>query len=143
MKIANLSLGTGLEMADERAITAVLIRYAIGIDQRDWTLFRSCFSEDFEADYGTFGKWRGPREITEYMQAAHLDIGATLHRITNVSVWRQAGEVRARSYVDALLMPAKPGGPINRGIGVYHDCLVRTGEGWQISRRMFEAVLLR
>lgn len=134
---------TALDLADERAITAVLLRYATGIDMRDWPLFRSCFSEDFEADYGSFGKWRGPREITEYMQAAHLAVGPTLHRITNVSIWRHAGEVRARSYVDALLMPAKAGGPINRGIGAYHDCLARTGEGWRISRRTFAPVLLQ
>ncbi|TVV77180.1 nuclear transport factor 2 family protein [Sphingomonas solaris] len=141
--MANLRLTKGVDAVDERAITTILIRYATGIDTRDWALFRTCFSEDFEADYGVFGKWRGPREITEYMRAAHLDMGRTLHRITNISIWRQADEVQARSYVDALLMPAKSGGPVNRGIGAYDDRFVRTSEGWQISRRMFDPVLLR
>jgi len=41
---------------DVRADVAdVLVRYATGIDQRDWALFRTCFTEDCEADYGGIG----------------------------------------------------------------------------------------
>ena len=31
-------------------VAEVLIRYGTGIDRRDWTLFRSCFAEDCDAD---------------------------------------------------------------------------------------------
>lgn len=129
-------------LEDERAIVAVLTRYATGIDQRDWTLFRSCFSDDFEADYGSFGRWRGPREITDYMRDAHREVGPTLHRLTNFCVEDDGEQVRARSYVDALLMPVQPGGPVHRGIGWYDDRLVRTSDGWKIARRRFIAVRL-
>lgn len=131
-----------VETSDERAIHALLLRYATGIDTRDWALFRSCFSEDFEGDYGVFGKWHGPREITDYMRRAHLELGPTLHRVSNVAIHRESGQVRARSYIDAVLTPGRAGGPVNRGIGVYDDCIVRTSEGWQISRRTFQAVVL-
>ncbi len=33
-------------------IAEVLVRYATGIDRRDWALLRSCFTDDCEADYG-------------------------------------------------------------------------------------------
>ena len=35
---------------------------------------------------------------------AHLGIGVTLHRLSNISAWRHEGDVHARCYVDAILM---------------------------------------
>lgn len=127
---------------DERSIIAVLLRYATALDTRDWGLFRSCFAEDLEADYGSFGRWRGPREITDFMREAHAQIGPTLYRLTNFTVENDCGQVRARSYVDALMMPATAGGPVHRGIGWYDDRMVRTSDGWKISRRSFTAIKL-
>ncbi len=127
---------------DERAIVAVLLRYATGIDTRDWTLFRTCFSDDFEGDYGSFGKWRGPREITDYMRRAHAEIGPTLHRLTNFTIEESGTHVHARSYVDAMLMPVAKDGPVHRGVGMYKDQMVRTADGWKIARRVFVPVML-
>lgn len=131
-----------LDPADERALTILILRYATALDIRDWVMFRSCFSEDVEADYGSFGKWRGPREITEYMQRTHADLGPTLRRVTNISAYIEKGEVCARSYIDAILTPGKAGGPVHRGVGWFDDRLVRTSDGWKISRRTFTPVLL-
>jgi hypothetical protein len=127
---------------DERAIVAVLIRYGTGIDTRNWALFRSCFSDDFEGDYSSFGKWRGPREITDYMRQAHAQIGPTLHRMTNFTIENDGAHIRARSYVDALLTPVAAGGPVHHGIGLYEDQMVRTSDGWKIARRTFVPVML-
>lgn len=44
-------------MSDIEQITAVLVRYATGIDSRDWNLFRTCFTEDCRLDYGPLGSW--------------------------------------------------------------------------------------
>jgi len=125
---------------DERAITAVLLDYATALDERDWNLLRSCFAIDCEAEYVGFGKWRGPAELVEYMRGAHQSLGPTLHRISNIKVSEQRGQVFARSYVDALLMSAHSGGPVHRGVGWYEDVIVRTAEGWKISRRKFTPV---
>lgn len=38
-------------------VAEVLVRYATGVDRRDWELFRSCFTDDCEADYGDIGHW--------------------------------------------------------------------------------------
>lgn len=131
-----------LDSADERALTALLLRYATALDTRDWAMLRSCFSEDVEADYGSFGKWRGLREITDYMVRMHADLGPTLRRVTNISVHMERGEVCARSYIDAILTSARAGGPVHRGVGWFDDRLVRTSEGWKIFRRTFVPVLL-
>jgi len=134
--------GTGLSAQDERAIHAVLIAYATGIDQRDWSLFRSCFTSDCICEYGDFGTWHSATEITAFMKEAHSDLGATLHRISNIDLRVTGDTVRSRCYVDALLCPQNEGGPIHRGIGFYEDRLLRTGNGWQIAHRKFEAVLI-
>jgi 3-phenylpropionate/cinnamic acid dioxygenase small subunit len=136
------AIGSGLSAQDERAVSAVLIAYGTSIDQRDWNRFRACFSEDCEADYGSFGKWQGATAITAFMKQAHADIGPTLHRITNIEIRKDDGHVSARAYVDALLMPVNAGGPVHHGIGYYDDQLIRTGAGWQISRRQFVSVFL-
>lgn len=137
-----IGASTRLSMQDERSINAILIAYGTGIDKRDWRLFHSLFTADCDADYGSFGKWRGATAITDYMKQSHADLGATLHRISNVDIRMEDGSVHARSYVDALLKPMNEGGPLHRGVGYYDYEFTRTGTGWQIARRRFHAVLL-
>lgn len=131
-----------LDPADERALTALLLRYATALDTRDWVMLRSCFSEDVEADYASFGKWRGPREIIDYMRRTHASLGPTLRRVTNISAYIEGGQVCARSYIDVILTPGKAGGPIHRGVGWFDDRMSRTSDGWKISRRTFIPILL-
>ena len=40
---------------DRQDIADVLLRYATGIDRRNWPLFRTAFTEDCELDYGEIG----------------------------------------------------------------------------------------
>ena len=67
-------------------VADVLVRYATAIDQKDWTQFRTCFTDDCEADYGAIGVWRSVDEITEWMAQVHDACGHTMHRISNVAV---------------------------------------------------------
>src|SRR5262249_13801915 len=107
-------------------VTEVLVRYATGIDRRDWALLRSCFTDDCEADYGEIGRWRGADAITDWMKQTHAACGQTLHRITNQAVTPSGNDdaVTARSYVHAIIMAAD-----NRtgthAFGHYDDELVR------------------
>jgi SnoaL-like domain len=127
-------------LTDEQEITALLIRYATGIDRRDWALFQGCFTEDARTDYGTFGQWGSAAQITAFMLAAHAGLGPTLHRLSNFVIAARDNSATARSYVDALLMPGEAGGDAHRGVGFYDDELVKTEEGWRIKFRRFTAV---
>ena len=123
-------------------IADVLVRYGSGIDMREWGLFRSCFADRCEADYGDIGAWQGGDDITDFMREMHEPLGPTLHRITNQVVELQGDdEATARSYVDALVM-----GPdlvsAHRVAGFYDDNLVRGADGWRITRRRFTMVHL-
>ena len=122
-------------------VADVLVRYATGIDRRDWALFRTCFTDDCEADYGEIGVWHGVEAITGWMERAHAGCGHTMHRITNQAVSRHGDGVAARSYVDALVM-APDNRTGTRAVGYYDDELVRTDDGWRIARRRFTMVLV-
>ena len=140
--IVQAMTGIAPSAQDERAIGALLLSYGSAIDRRDWDKFRACFSDDCECDYGSFGKWRGPAAITLYMKQAHADVGATMHRITNIEIAMGDGRADARSYVDALLLPMSDGGPVHHAVGYYDDQLIRTSNGWRIARRQFVPVKL-
>ena len=132
--------GTDLDRDARADITDVLVRYASGVDRRDWARFRTCFTSDCEADYGDIGVWRDLDEITDFMERSHALCGRSLHRITNVSIdAADACGAQARCYVDAVIM-----GPDNRSgmrvCGFYDDDLVHTDSGWRIARRRYTMV---
>ena len=131
---------TDLVLADDLrdAVTEVLIRYATGIDSRDWPLLRTCFTDDCDADYGDIGHWHSGEEITAWMAKTHDPIGPSLHRITNVTMTRDGELVRVRCYVHAILVLGD--GSAVHGYGFYDDDMVITPDGPKIARRRFTTV---
>jgi 3-phenylpropionate/cinnamic acid dioxygenase small subunit len=127
------------EREDRQAIADVLARYATGIDRRDWSLFRTVFTDDCQLDYGEIGAWNGVDAVTDFMEQTHAMAGHTLHRLTNQVITVDGDSAQARTYVDALIMMADNKSGVN-GIGYYDDELVRTHTGWRIARRRFTAV---
>ena len=130
-----------IDAATRQDVVEVLVRYATGIDRRDWALFRSCFTTDCDVDYGEIGVWHGADAITTYMDQTHAACGYTLHRITNEAISPDGDGVTARSYVDAIIMDAENQSGI-RAVGFYDDELVATADGWKIARRCFTMVLV-
>lgn len=130
------------DAADRRQIADVQVRYATGIDMRDWPLFRTVFTDDCELDYGEIGVWRGVDAVTEFMESTHALAGHTLHRITNQVATVDGDAATARAYVDALIMAKDNSSGVNAA-GYYDDEFVRTDAGWRLARRRFIAVLVR
>jgi 3-phenylpropionate/cinnamic acid dioxygenase small subunit len=124
-------------------IVELLNRYATGIDSRNWTLFRSCFTDDCVVDYGAIEVPSGADGVTAWMEQAHRDMGHTLHRMSNyvINAMGNADSVTARSYVDALL--TIDSATTTEGIGYYDDVIVRDGNAWKIASRTFTMVLFR
>jgi 3-phenylpropionate/cinnamic acid dioxygenase small subunit len=125
-------------------IAEVLVRYATGIDRRDWDLFRSCFTADCLAEYEGIGTWESADAITDFMVTAHAGMGHTMHRISNIAIDVHAGGDRAvaRCSVDGILMAADGQSGFNP-IGFYDDELVHTADGWRIAHRIFTMVIFR
>jgi hypothetical protein len=122
--------------ADKEQIAEVLIRYATGIDSKDWPLLRSCWTDEIDVDYGDLGHFATAEALTDLMRQIHDGMGPTYHRITNVVITADGDRATARSYVHALLM-AMPDDSASwvEALGHYDDELVRTPDGWRISRR--------
>lgn len=129
----------GRTRMDQHDIAEVLIRYASGIDRRDWSRFRTCFTDDVAASYDGIGSWAGVDEITDFMIDAHLGLGSTLHRITNIDIDIDGDTASSRAYVDAVILTLDGSTGVNT-LGYYDDELVRTTDGWRIARRTFVAV---
>jgi hypothetical protein len=129
-----------LSPEDERQIAATLIRYATGIDCRDWAAFRTCFAKDLHADYGDYGVWKSAEEITNAMEEMHSAVGPTLHRLTNMVMSAVDGGAKARTYVDAILRPGDAGGVTHQACGYYDDQLEKSVGGWKIKSRKYTPV---
>lgn len=121
-------------MTDRIEIADVLLRYATAIDSRDWTLFRTCFTDDATFDYGGIGTWQSPEAITAYMRASHS--GPSMHRLTNFVIEVTGETATARTYVDAIVMGPAGFGTIE-SFGWYDDQLARTPTGWRIRHRRY------
>ncbi|OBI78507.1 nuclear transport factor 2 family protein [Mycobacterium sp. E740] len=124
-------------MDDDKAqIAEVLIRYATGIDAKDWALFRTCWADEVDIDYGDLGTFTDADAFTTLMEQIHGGMGQTYHRISNIVVDIADDRATARSYVHAVLMavPGDSGSWID-ALGHYDDELSRTADGWRIVKR--------
>ena len=124
---------------DRQDISDVLIRYATGIDRRDWPLFRTVFTADCELDYGEIGTWHGIDAVTAFMEQSHAMAGHTMHRMSNQAIGVDGDRAVARTYVDGLILGPDNTSGVN-AVGFYDDDLVRTADGWRIARRRFTPV---
>jgi 3-phenylpropionate/cinnamic acid dioxygenase small subunit len=125
---------------DHDLITDVLVRYATGIDTKDWSLFRTCFTDDVQADYGDdVGSWSDVDAITEYMTVMHADMMDTKHRLTNFVIEIDGDSATASTYVHAVLVVTNDPLTWYEPVGRYEDRLVRTPDGWRISHRVYHS----
>ena len=129
------------EREDRQDISELLVRYATGIDRRDWPLFRTVFTDDCELDYGEIGVWKGVDAVAEFMEQVHAMAGRTMHRLSNQAITVDGDKAAARTYIDGLIMFGDNTSGVNT-IGFYDDEIVRTEEGWRIARRRYTQVRL-
>jgi 3-phenylpropionate/cinnamic acid dioxygenase small subunit len=123
--------------ADKEQIAEVLVRYATGIDSKDWPLFRSCWTDEIDVDYQQLGRFTSADALTEVMTRLHEDMGPTYHRLSNFVIAVDGDRATARSYVHAVLM-LQPDDSTNwvDALGHYDDIFVRTQGGWRIRERL-------
>ena len=122
---------------DKEQIVEVLIRYATGIDSKDWPLFRSCWTDEIDVDYQQLGRFTSADALTEVMTRLHENMGPTYHRLSNFVIAVDGDRATARSYVHAVLM-LQPDDSTNwvDALGHYDDVFVRTQGGWRIRERL-------
>jgi 3-phenylpropionate/cinnamic acid dioxygenase small subunit len=127
------------EREDRQDISELLVRYATAIDRREWQLLGTVFAEDCDVNYGEIGAWRSAAAVIEFMELAHAMAGHTMHRLSNIAITLDGDTAEARTYIDGLIMAADNTGGVN-AVGFYDDVIVRTADGWRISKRQFTSV---
>lgn len=126
-----------------QAVSDVVIRYASGLDSRDWAAFASCFADPVTIDFSSFS--RGPANVMTrdawVKQVRGLIPGfvATQHLSTNHVVDLSGTRARAVSQMQAThYLPGHIGGhdgdPLVTLGGHYTNDLVETETGWVIER---------
>jgi 3-phenylpropionate/cinnamic acid dioxygenase small subunit len=135
------SAGDRLERLFDRAeIADVQLRYATGVDSRDWELFRSCFVDEIEGDYssvfGTPPARLNADEFVAMIAPVMSALTATQHMITNLAVtFEDSDHATVIAYVRAIhYNAAVDGGTEQTVYGYYTNTFVRTVEGWRISK---------
>jgi SnoaL-like domain len=144
-------------MADERrdddrqAIHALALRYATGIDRRDWVAYRSCFTDPCEFDFSTWtGRPGAPLAAdvwTDNVRRTNGSFDATQHLLGNFVLAFDAGDADRASYEielqaqhffrpETLAAHGWPDGSVNWCLlgGHYSNHAVRTGGEWRIER---------
>jgi 3-phenylpropionate/cinnamic acid dioxygenase small subunit len=124
-------------LQDKLEIHELLAHYARGVDDRDWALYRSVFTDDAYIDYSSAGAAAGPRdEVAAALEAGFVTIPWSQHYITNVEIDLDGDEAKVRAmFFNPMQLPGMDE-PSYCG-GFYHHELVRTAEGWK-SRRLVE-----
>ncbi len=134
-------------MNDHQAICEVRYRYALGLDTRDWELYRSIFVDDVEIDFSSFngesgGTMRaGPMRADDWVATCRVfftGLDASQHVMTNPMVTVDGDRAHCRMYMTADHYFANDQGGDRFVIGGYYDDrLVRTDDAW-----LLEAVTL-
>ena len=127
-------------LREKAAIRETLLRYAAGIDRRDWDLMLSCFTDDVAANFQGIDLGRGKDKILAYITqlAAGFTIHSSIHLLANMYV-ELHGDDRASAVtygIGYLVFDAGEGPRLRTRHLHYVDELVLTSEGeWLIAQR--------
>lgn len=121
----------------EREIERQLVRFARGMDERDWDAVRAVMFDDATADLGA-GALAGSGAIAESIKGYLDACGPTQHLLGNVLVEADlaAGTATSRAYVsDVHLGRGSRSDLTFSTLGDYHDAWEREGATWRIRHR--------
>jgi hypothetical protein len=127
-------------LLEKAAIRETLLRYAAGIDRRDWDLMLSCFTEDVWAIFQGNDLGRGRDKILAYINtaAAGFRIVSSIHMLANMYIELDVARATADTYGIGYLVFDAGSGPTLRTRHLHYiDDLVRNDDGsWLIAKRV-------
>ena len=123
---------------DATEITRCLYEYALGIDTRDWSLYRGIFCDEVTTDFSSFNGEPAARTTADDWVAGvsvlFNGLDATQHTMSNPMVDIDGDTARCRMYMQAEHFLQNEQGDTGFAIGGYYDDqLVRTASGWRVA----------
>ena len=130
-----MDLATLQNLIDREAINDVLQRYARGIDAFDFDVVSDAFTIDAKARYSTYPEMIGGPAIAQFLREHTQSTSWHQHLLTVVEVVIDGDRATALTYFIAHMVSGEPGETVTVQVGDYRDELLRTVDGWKISRR--------
>lgn len=123
---------------DKAEIIEIMNLYAFALDAHAWDLFDKVFAKDVVAVFGPAGAgWDGLDAFKASFAEFHDRLDSHQHTMMGHLVEVDGDTARAFAYGNWLLIRnAAVGGTSWTGTGWYDDELVRTDEGWRITKRV-------
>ena len=120
---------------DTIQIMDTLARYAIAMDQRDWPLLGSVFTQNFTYDAGEWTT-HSLADYLERLQPYLEGCGPTQHLLGNYQIDIDGDTARTQVYVRAFHVGTRElSSTTYEMFGVYRDEMRRTEAGWRSIRR--------
>jgi hypothetical protein len=117
---------------DRVAITDVILRYAQGLDEREWDMVASCFTADARATYGDTVLAPGVDNIIRHVRGLE-NLSASTHLMGGTRIDLRGDE--ADTFTPATVFLATADTVRSRGLR-YRDQFVRQGGDWRIRVRI-------
>jgi ketosteroid isomerase-like protein len=122
---------------DFDAICNTVNLYPVAVDTLTWSLFDRTFTEDCLVDFGEPAVFEGLENLKAIFDVIHRPFKATQHFTSNHQVTVSGDTATCITYVRGVFVREMPeGGNMFESTGWYDDVLVRTPDGWRISKRM-------
>lgn len=128
-------------LEDRTLISEQVIKYALGVDRRDWDMFASCFTDPVYADFpggGTPAATVSRADLVKRVSTALNGFTATQHLSPNHVIEFDSGDPdRAVCYSDMFaqhLLAGSDNGEYYLLRGSYTNHMLRTAQGWRIER---------
>jgi ketosteroid isomerase-like protein len=122
------------QVADRIALQDVMERYAAGVDERDFDLYTSVFSEDVEVLGFGAETVHGREAWVAYVRDALERFGPTQHLMGPQQAEVEGDIAHCRTNVQAMHFLKDPAGEILTLWACYESDMRRTPEGWKIIR---------
>lgn len=120
--------------ADRLALQDVMLRYAAGVDERDFDMYRSCFADDVEVlDFGP-GPIHGGDAWLAYVKNALERFGPTQHMLGPQLATVNGDKAHCRTDVQALHYLKEPEGQTLTLWATYETDMERINGEWKIKK---------
>ena len=121
-------------LADRIALQDVMLKYAAGVDERDFDLYSSCFMENVEIlDFGD-SAIHGRDNWVVFVKEALNAYGPTQHMLSPQFATITGDDAHCRTDVQALHYLKDPEGEILTLWATYETDMKRIYGDWKISR---------
>ena len=133
------------EISDRMEIQDLLVRYCYAVDHRNFDEFKTIFTPDASIDYSVFGgPVAGVDETIAYLKETMPMFASFQHMISTSQIQLDGDTAKVKTIChNPMVMPMGEELVVFTCGLWYVDEMVRTAEGWRISKRVEESSYMK